>query len=391
MTVYPDRRAAIAIASRWLAGAVAGIGAGSQAARLVQSADRLPFGIRLPPAVEALVPGAPMEAARVIAQLLALEREAAQLRLPQSAISLDAILALPLDADALYALALPRLVTLIDRAERRNVPLADRAGALLARLHADEHRIPDGLAISPVGAANIKRARRRMALVQDAAASTGITPPVDVAPPPLPDPPEVAVPDSPQRSIRFADLRDEYRALFRTAQLRPDREAMAQWHGAALRRARPRYEAVSAAVGVPWYFIGTIHALEASFNFRAHLHNGDFPLSARTRQVPAGRPLRWLPPSDWESSASDAMRLMGFAGQSDWTLERTLHRLEAYNGFGYRRLGVPTPYLWSFSDHYDRGKFVADGRFSATARSQQCGAAVMLKLLTEQDGVDAGG
>jgi lysozyme family protein len=134
---------------------------------------------------------------------------------------------------------------------------------------------------------------------------------------------------------------------------------------------------------VPWFFIAVTHALESSFNFRAHLHNGDFPLSSRTRQVPAGRPLKWLPPSDWESSAVDALRLMGFAGQGDWSLERTLYRLEAYNGFGYRRIGVPTPYLWSFSQHYDRGKFVADGKFSRTARSQQCGAAVMLKLLDE--------
>jgi lysozyme family protein len=77
------------------------------------------------------------------------------------------------------------------------------------------------------------------------------------------------------------------------------------------------------------------------------------------------------------------LRLLGFTGQTDWSLERTLYRLEAYNGLGYRGLGVPTPYLWSFSNHYERGKFVADGKFSATAKSQQCGAAVMLKLLTD--------
>jgi lysozyme family protein len=39
--------------------------------------------------------------------------------------------------------------------------------------------------------------------------------------------------------------------------------------------------------------------------------------------------------------------------------------------------------LWSFSNQYDRGKYVADGKFSSTARSQQCGAAVMLKMLAE--------
>ncbi len=404
---YPDRRQALIAGSTWLAGAVAGGQAWNQ------TGGRLPFGVRLPPAVEALIPGAPMEAARIVEQVLALEGEAERLRLPRSDLSLDAILALPLDTEALYALALPRLVTLIDRAERRNFPFADRVGALLAQLHSGEHRTPEGLAPPQAAMSSGKAPRRRLALLQD----TTPVPPVDQVLPPLPvptdrpvvavdpdslppvinvpvgeatEPPEVAAPDRMQRSIRYADLRDEYRALFLTAELRPDRAAMAEWHGAALRRARPRYEAVGRQVDVPWYFIGTIHALEASFNFRAHLHNGDFPLSTRTRQVPAGRPLRWLPPSDWESSAIDAMRLMGFAGQSDWTLERTLHRLEAYNGFGYRRLGVPTPYLWSFSDHYDRGKFVADGRFSSTARSQQCGAAVMLKLLAGEDGVDLG-
>lgn len=414
---YPDRRQALIAGSTWLAGAMTGGGAGG--AGWNQSGGRLPFGVRLPPAVEALIPGAPMEAARIVEQILALESEAERLRLPRSDLSLDAILALPLDTEALYALALPRLVTLIDRADRRNFPFADRVGALLAQLHSGEHRTPEGLVLPQAASVRGKGPRRHMALMQDTAPVLPIEPALPPVPVPsdlpviaidpdsLPpvvnvaaegatevpapaEPPEVVAPDRMQRSIRYADLRDEYRALFLTAELRPDRTAMAQWHGAALRRARPRYEAVAARVDVPWYFIGTIHALEASFNFRAHLHNGDFPLSARTRQVPAGRPLRWLPPSDWESSAIDAMRLMGFAGQSDWSLERTLHRLEAYNGFGYRRLGVPTPYLWSFSGHYDRGKFVADGRFSSTARSQQCGAAVMLKLLAGETGVDLG-
>ena len=77
----------------------------------------------------------------------------------------------------------------------------------------------------------------------------------------------------------------------------------------------------------------------------------------------------------------DALRLLGFTGQSDWSLPRTLHRLEAFNGFGYRRYGRPSPYLWSFSTLYERGKFVADGRYDPRARSQQCGTATMLKLL----------
>jgi lysozyme family protein len=181
--------------------------------------------------------------------------------------------------------------------------------------------------------------------------------------------------------VRFDLLAEEYAAHFRAAQLKSEHQSTFDWQLAMLRKSKPRYQGLAETTGVPWYFIGIVHAMEASFNFRAHLHNGDFPLGARTRQVPAGRPLRWLPPSDWESSAGDALRLMGFAGAQDWSLPRILFRLEAFNGFGYRRMGKPSPYLWSFTSNYLSGKFVSDGRYSAKARSQQCGGAAMLKVL----------
>src|SRR5262249_61249802 len=37
----------------------------------------------------------------------------------------------------------------------------------------------------------------------------------------------------------------------------------------------------------------------------------------------------------------------------------------------------------SFSNHYKSGKFTADGKYSASAVSGQCGAAVLLKRLTQ--------
>ena len=147
---------------------------------------------------------------------------------------------------------------------------------------------------------------------------------------------------------------------------------------------RARYEAVANEVCVPWYFIGIVHALEASLNFEGHLHNGD-PLSDQTVQVPAGRPPQWGPPSDWESSAKDAMQYEGFTNQTDWSLAHTLFRYEAYNGFRSRELhDINTPYLWSFSNHYDSGKFVADGVWSDDAVSKQCGAGVLLREMVSK-------
>lgn len=334
-------------------------------------AGHLP-GLRLPGSVNELV--------ATVESIIAMEAEAGRLRLPPSMLSITPPRALPVDEASLYRLALPRLVALIDRAEVRRPALAEQAGGLLARLHAGQHYTPEAW---QSGAIDASGALQLSDLGAPDIAQPGITlPPID-----LPEPgPIFLPPSSPPTTLRrhdFASLAAEYAALFAAAHVLPDRSVDAAWHLTMMRASRARYDAVERATAVPWYFVGAIHALEASFNFRAHLHNGDFPLTARTRQVPAGRPSVWLPPSGWEASAIDAMRLMGFARQSDWSLPRTLYRLEAYNGFGYRTRGVPTPYLWSFTDQYDRGKFVADGRWSATARSQQCGAAVMLKLLAE--------
>lgn len=360
------------------------------------------FGIDVPDEIFELLPAKPLEYARFAESIIALEKEADVKRLPQSVLSPKKASPIAAFDDTIYQLVLPRLVALIDRSEALDPGLAEKAGGLLAQLHQTQHELPEALRLSMLRPAPSDRRSllRRVSFQSESGASAmqdGIpTVSVEVVQPLPPSPsaadattviPQAEIshdddPDAPlSRSKSFDDLRSEYRRMFARLSVRPERSEAVDFHIAMIRKSRDRYEHAGARVGVPWFFIAVTHALESSFNFRAHLHNGDFPLTARTRQVPAGRPREWLPPSDWESSAVDALKLLGFAGQSDWSLERTLFRLESYNGFGYRRLGVPTPYLWSFSQHYDRGKFVADGKFNRSARSQQCGAAVMLKIL----------
>lgn len=182
----------------------------------------------------------------------------------------------------------------------------------------------------------------------------------------------------------FDSLRADYARLWDGCALRPEHAGDLAFCLKRLRAGRPRYEVVAGAAGTPWWFVGIAHGLEASFSFAGHLHNGD-PLTARTVQVPRGRPPRWLPPSDWESSAADALQVAGNAGQGDWDVPHALYRFEAYNGFGYHGRGVNSPYLWSFTNRYSRGKFVRDGHFDPDAVSRQTGAAAMLRAL-----VDAG-
>lgn len=368
-------------------GAVVALCVGQRA--MAQDAKIL--GLDLPRAITDFIPRKPMGFLRMADAVINLEREADRKGLPQSPLALGKGTSLADLAESLYQMAMPRLVALIDRSEPTDLGFADRAGELLAELHQNQYELPEALRMLPLGfGAQAPKGIRFF--VQDEQAQPAII--FQPGAPPFPEAtlPEAQVdistaeeePDLPLKKSRdFASLKSEYARLFRKLTIRPQYADTAQWHLEMMRKSRDRYQRVENATGVPWHFIAATHALEASFNFRAHLHNGDFPLTARTRQVPAGRPSQWLPPSDWESSAKDALRLLGFTGQTDWSLERTLYRLEAYNGLGYRGLGVPSPYLWSFSNHYERGKFVADGKFSSTAKSQQCGAAVMLKLLQE--------
>jgi lysozyme family protein len=185
------------------------------------------------------------------------------------------------------------------------------------------------------------------------------------------------------RDAKFRKYHDNYLKLFDTCTVKPEHRSEVDWYLSKLTSAkyRTRYEAVANSLCVPWYFIGIVHALEASLNFEGHLHNGD-PLAERTVQVPAGRPKVWQPPATWEASAMDALEYEGFTNQLDWSLAHTLFRYEAYNGFRSRELhDINTPYLWSFSNHYDSGKFVADGVWSDSAVSKQCGAGVLLREL----------
>lgn len=197
------------------------------------------------------------------------------------------------------------------------------------------------------------------------------------------------IPEGPQAAAvtppKFEDVEAEYRRLFETCQIRSEHRSTVQWYVSKIVDAarRKSYEQAFEETCVPWYAVAIIHGMECSFDMTSHLHNGD-PLKAKTKQVPAGRPNPWLPPSDWVSSAVDALRYDKLHEQADWSLARTLYRWEGYNGWRSRLLhNINTPYLWSFSNHYTKGKFVADNKWDPNAVSKQCGAAVMLKALVE--------
>lgn len=131
---------------------------------------------------------------------------------------------------------------------------------------------------------------------------------------------------------------------------------------------------------IPWWFIGVIHYRESTFNFNRHLHNGD-PLTHKTVHVPVDRPLTGNPPFTWEESAVDALHMRRLEIVGNWSIPNALYLLEKYNGMGYSNRALNSPYLWSFTNHYEKGKFVVDGHFDPNTIDKQCGTAAIIKTL----------
>jgi N-acetylmuramoyl-L-alanine amidase len=182
--------------------------------------------------------------------------------------------------------------------------------------------------------------------------------------------------------IQFADIKNEYVNLWNTMAIRPESQTNVAILAARIASGRDRYvRAGSKFPQLPWYVIGILHAMECNCDFKAHLHNGD-PLTARTVHVPKNRPPVWDPSWDWETSAEDAIKVDGLDTVQNWTLPGILFAFERYNGMGpRRRFGKATAYLWSFANHYVRGKYVGDGQWDPEAVSKQAGAAVLLRQL----------
>jgi lysozyme family protein len=184
---------------------------------------------------------------------------------------------------------------------------------------------------------------------------------------------------------------ESYNDAFWSANLRPEWIAQLDHDLSLVTAAKPRLERVAQAAHTPWYVIGLFWFLETGGDFTKHLHNGD-PLTGPTVHVPAGR--GWPPPPGvdaWEYSATDAVAYYHLNNLEGLQVGEILARLERANGTGYQRRGYFSPYLWSGTDLYEKGRYVADGRFDPEAISRQPGAAALLRRLQDRKVIDLRG
>lgn len=181
--------------------------------------------------------------------------------------------------------------------------------------------------------------------------------------------PEIA----PKRTLSLQEQR------WNEAQIRKEKLHYVKSIAAQIQRYRSKYEVVSSKTKVPWDVIGGLHYRESDLDFRTNLANGD-PLTAKTRHVPKGLPVNCgSAPFSWDCAAIEALRFDRLDKESWSTITDRLNNVEAFNGLGYYRYGIPSPYLYSMTSIYKSGKFIADGHFSPTAIDQQVGVAAIFK------------
>ncbi len=178
----------------------------------------------------------------------------------------------------------------------------------------------------------------------------------------------------------FAQLKDEYARLWSTMVVRADKVSVLDRIAAKLIAGKPRYATVANKTGVPWVAIALIHQMESGQDWSANIAQGD-PWNQVSTHVPRGRG----PFTSWEAAAIDALSIDKLDQVKDWGIERLCYELELYNGFGSRARGIHTPYLWSYSNHYTRGKYIADHVWDADAVSGQAGAMPILIRMMGQD------
>lgn len=146
---------------------------------------------------------------------------------------------------------------------------------------------------------------------------------------------------------------------------------------------RERYAAIARKFvnpGLQWWVVALLHEMECTQDFSRYLGNGQ-RWDKKTTIVPKGHG----PFKSFEEGAIFALKYDKIDLIVDWSIGNVLYLLEGFNGYGYAKYrGINTPYLWSGSNQYTKGKYVTDGLYSSTAVSQQIGIALMLKRIMDE-------
>ena len=180
----------------------------------------------------------------------------------------------------------------------------------------------------------------------------------------------------------------ETQVVGRTAKMTPAQAEDLDLFVANWKKNQKRYEAVSQKTGVPAPLIAALHWRESTGDFTTYLHQGD-KLGRKARHVPRNIPVF----SVWEDAAVHALTMSDKAAVRDDLGMKSDTRdaaamatyAEFYNGLGYDGRNTASPYVYSGTDNYSRGKYFSDGHYSKSYQDQQLGVLAMVDAIGGSD------
>lgn len=153
---------------------------------------------------------------------------------------------------------------------------------------------------------------------------------------------------------------------------------------------KAEYEAIAAdikaqyALHVPWWFIPLVHERECVGgvdNWNCNIAQGS-RYNQKSRIIPRNGPFPSFRAAAIAALVKEAPKA---ATNTNWSGGGAVTIAERYNGLGYAKRGLPSPYIWSGTDQYRRGKYVRDGKYDANVVDTQVGVAVSLRALMDLD------
>lgn len=135
---------------------------------------------------------------------------------------------------------------------------------------------------------------------------------------------------------------------------------------------------------VPWWFIPLVHERECIRgvdNWTCNIAQGD-PFNRKSRHVPYNGPFSSFREAAIAALVNEAPHA---ASNTNWSGGGAMTIAEAYNGMGYAKKNTSSPYVWSGTSEYIKGKYVADHKYNPNFVDTQLGVAISLKAMMELD------